>query len=214
MAKSINKFIVRLSDQSSFRPQLAVSVVPIKEQKKTFEVRLLNPNTKEVVYKEEFKSKAKDEMACFLDALNHGKSLLEKPEIKIIQYSIEYKEQIFIPQGRRGKMKLKTKDSEEAIAERAAEESIVKDPVDAHEEIPDMEEVELDQVTDDDIISLEEEEVKKPKKTKKKNIKKVVKKDKNKVNPKKVVKKPKNKKKVKAKIKNKKVVIKNKKKKK
>lgn len=212
MAKSINKFIVRLSDQSSFRPQLAVAVVPIKEQKKTFEVRLLNPNTKEVVYKEEFKSKAKDEMACFLDALNHGKSLLEKPEIKIIQYSIEYKEQIFIPQGRRGKMKLKTKDSEEAIAERAAEETVVKDTdLDVSEDIPEMEEMDLDQVENESVI---EEEVEKPKKSKKKELKKVTKKVKNKVKPKKVVSKTKNKKKVKVKAKNKKVVSKNKKKKK
>lgn len=120
MGKSINKFIVRLSDQTAFRPQLAVSVVPNKEKKKTFDVRLLNPNTKEVAFSEEFVAKGKDEMTCFVEALSHGKSMLERAEVRIFQYSLEYKEQLFIPQGRRGKMKLKTKDSEEAIAERQA----------------------------------------------------------------------------------------------
>jgi len=191
MAKSINKFFMRISEQSSFRPRLAVSVVPIKEQKKTFEVRILNPNTKEIVHKEEFKSKAKDEMACFLEALSHGKSLLEKPEIKIIQRSIEYKEQIFIPQGRRGKMKLKTKDSEEAINERAAEEVVVKNSInrDVVEDIPKIQEIDLDQVVKESVLK---KEIEKPKKSKKKELKKVAKKIKNKVKPKKV--KPKNKK--------------------
>lgn len=118
MAKSINKFIVRLADQTSYSPQLAVSVVPIKEQKKTYEVRIVNPNTKEIVHQEEFKSSAKEEVTCFLEALAHGKQLLEKPAFKMLQMSIPYVPQIFPSQGRRGKMKLKTRDSEEAIQER------------------------------------------------------------------------------------------------
>lgn len=185
MAKGINKFIVRLQDQTGFKPKLTVSVVPIKELKKTYEVRLINPNTKEIAYKEQFISKLKQEMDCFVEAINFGKKLLEKPEMKELQQSIEYKEQLFIPQGKRGKMKLKTKDSAEAIAERKQEElssikekevesndlpEFVPEDVEIVEEVETVVEVEETKVFDDSFV----------KDLIKKKSKKVINKDKNK----------------------------------
>lgn len=121
MAKSINSFIVRLADQTAFRPQLIVSTRPVADKKGVYLVRLLNPNTKEEVHSEEFIATAKSEMDQIKQAIEHGKQLLNLPKFLEIQFSLEYKEQIFISQGKRGKMKLKTENSEEAIAEREKE---------------------------------------------------------------------------------------------
>jgi len=134
MAKSINSFIVRLADQSAFRPQLTVAVKPVAEKKGTWLIRLLNPNTKEEVHNEEFVATAKTDMDQAVEAMNFGKKLLEQPKFLQIQFSLEYKEQIFITQGKRGKMKLKTVNSEEAIAEREAKMQLDYEPV-AEEDI-------------------------------------------------------------------------------
>lgn len=204
MAKSINKFIVKLADQSSFKPQLAVAVTAIKEVKNKYLVKLLHPNTKEIVYSEEFTAVEKDNIKAAMAALSYGKTLLDKPEVQNIQSGIEYKEQLFIPQGKRGKMKLKTKEAAELDKK---ELDLVKEMDENFEELEDLEvleenldEMEIEEFEEKIVIEEEDIEISLPKKIKKpkkdiKNKKKIVKKEiKNKKPKKKIEAKKKNKK--------------------
>lgn len=160
MAKSINKFIVKLTDLSEFKPKLLISVSPVKEKKQTYNVKVIHPNPKlgedgkpllidnkkvqDIVYQEEYKSKEKDVILAISEAINYGKTvLLERPDIQEIARNTKYIEQLFIPQGRRGRMKLKTKDSvkAEAKAKIALEASEEMDDLDMDLEMDEVEEI-------------------------------------------------------------------------
>jgi hypothetical protein len=41
MAKSVNKFIVKLTDVSQFQPKLMVTASPVKDKKNTFMVKIV-----------------------------------------------------------------------------------------------------------------------------------------------------------------------------
>jgi hypothetical protein len=164
MAKSVNKFIVKLTDVSQFQPKLMVTASPVKDKKNTFMVKIVHPNVvlgedkkpllvegkkqQVIIHQEEFKSKEKDEIKGFIEAITYGKTLLELPDIQEVARNTKYVDQLFIPQGRRGKMKLKTKASEDA---RIAEESAMRLANDDEPMLEDdLDDVELEDTHDDD----------------------------------------------------------------
>lgn len=166
MGKSINKFIVKLSDLSNFRPKLMVSASPVKGKDKTFLIKLTHPNYKvgedgkpimvngkkvvDVVYEEEFVSQKEGVIEGASEAIKYGKEvLLNRADIVEIANNTKYVEQLFIPQGRRGKVKLKTKESHEqelAEAKLAAEQAEQDLEMDSQMEMIDDSEEALEEV--------------------------------------------------------------------
>ena len=164
MGKSINKFIVKMSDPSNFKPKLTVTVSEVKDKANTYLIKLIHPNytltenkkrVYEIVHSEEYVSEL-PVMEAISAAMKKGYEILETPLIQQIAMSTKYVEQIFIPQGKRGKVKLKTKDSAEAIAEREVEAmAIAGDDPELEEDLPEVD-TELMESGDDAPEAVEE----------------------------------------------------------
>lgn len=166
MAKSINKFIVKLSDLSNFKPKLTVKVSVVKDKPHTYKIQLVHPNytldeAKKKVYKmvheEEFVSE-KPVMQAISDAVKKGYEIRERPEIQMVEMQTEYIDQIFIPQGRRGKVKLKTKataDAEAAALKAAMDPDAEIEMDEVLEDLPE----DMDLSQDEDSILADDEEL-------------------------------------------------------
>ena len=108
-------YVVML-EQSKLPPKLIATCKPIAGTNK-YKIALVHPNTKAVIIEQEVE--AKD----ISDAMKKANELRNLPEAQNID--TWYEETLFIPQPKRGKMKLKTKQSveEEMNAEPMENES-------------------------------------------------------------------------------------------
>lgn len=93
-------YVVML-EQAKQPPKLITSVKPLGGNK--YHLALIHPNTKKIVVER------KDETCASLDeAMKKANALRDLPEAK--EAKTWYEETLFIPQPKRGKMKLKTKE--------------------------------------------------------------------------------------------------------
>jgi hypothetical protein len=105
-------YVVML-EQAKLPPKLIASCKPIPNTNK-YIVALLHPNTKKVIVEREVECKDLSE------AMKKANELRDLPEAQNVE--TWYEETLFIPQPKRGKMKLKTKQS--------VEEEMNAEPVD------------------------------------------------------------------------------------
>lgn len=104
-------YVVML-EQAKQPPKLIASVKPLGGNK--YLLCLIHPNTRKVILERE------EECESLNDAMNKANKLKDLPEAKEVQ--TWYEETLFIPQPKRGKMKLKTKESVEEEMNLEAEE--------------------------------------------------------------------------------------------
>lgn len=151
MSKTTNKFIVKLLDPSNFKPNFMVRATPVAGKDKTFSIKIYHPNpklgengkpelvngkeVKTVVHEEEYVAKAADEKDRFIEAIAYGKSLLDTDKLKEAAKSVKWVEQIFIPAARRGRVKLKTKESVEQAKQKADKKAAKAQSVAAPKEV-------------------------------------------------------------------------------
>jgi hypothetical protein len=112
--KGKGSYVVHL-EQAKLPPKLIASCKPIAGTNK-YKIALVHPNTKKVIIEQEIQAKDISE------AMKKANELRDLPEAQNVE--TWYEETLFIPQPKRGKMKLKTKEvvEEEMNAETMEEE--------------------------------------------------------------------------------------------
>lgn len=194
MSAKSSSFIVRLADQSSFNPKLSLKVSVVKEKKNTYLLQIIHPNTKVAVHEEEIVDNNPSQYDAVIAVTKRGQELLASDKLKSVE--TKYEPIIHIPAARKGRTKLKTKESVlKGTGDEYADESsdialedIEMDNLDSP--IEDVEEVEIE--VEETIVVVKEKKSAKAKAVK--NNKKVKAKAKTEKKTKKVVKNNKTKK--------------------
>ena len=109
MSAKSSSFIVRLADQSSFNPKLSVRVSVVKEKKSTYLLQIIHPNTKVAVHEEEIVDENPSQYDAVIAVTKKGQELLASDKLKAVE--TKYEPIIHIPAARKGRTKLKTKES-------------------------------------------------------------------------------------------------------
>lgn len=103
MTKGNKGSYVVMLEQAKQPPKLITKVKPLGGKK--YSLELIHPNTRQIIIQREEECESIDE------AFKKANALRDLPEVKDVK--TWYEETLFIPQPKRGKMKLKTKQSVE-----------------------------------------------------------------------------------------------------